>query len=72
VAARLAPHDEPDTGRSRVAKRHRRTRRRFLPPLRARRVVSAWWSPAVVHICFGGGRPHYFVSEPTVALSTVG
>src|SRR5262249_13726445 len=50
VTARLAPDDEPDTGRSRVAKRHRRTQRGLLPSLSARRVVSAWLLPAVVHI----------------------
>src|SRR6516164_5571576 len=41
VTARLAPDYEPYTGRSRVAERHRRTQRRFLPPLSARRVASA-------------------------------
>jgi hypothetical protein len=50
VTARLAPDDKSDTGRSRVAQGHWRTWRGLLPPLRARRVVSAWLSPAVVHI----------------------
>jgi hypothetical protein len=64
--------DKSDTGRSRVAERHWRTRRGFLPPLTARRVVSAWWLPAVVHICSGGSAPTTLFSEPTVALSAVG
>ena len=50
VTARLAPDDKSDTGRSRVAERHGRTWRGLLPALCARRVVSASWSPAVVHI----------------------
>src|SRR6516225_3587984 len=48
-----------DMGRSRVSERHGRTWRGLLPPLRARRVVSAWRSLAVVHICFCEGAPHF-------------
>jgi hypothetical protein len=55
VTARLAPDHKSDTGRSRIAQCHRRTWRRLLPPLRARRVVSAWLAPAVVHIASAAG-----------------
>lgn len=50
MLAILAPHDQPHTGRGCVAERHRRARHRFLAPLSARRVVSAWPSLAVAHI----------------------
>jgi len=42
VTACLAPDDKSDTGRSRVSDRHRRTWPGLLPPLRGRRIVSAW------------------------------
>jgi hypothetical protein len=41
VTTPLTPHDKPDAGRSRVAKRYRRTQRRLPRPLSARRVVSS-------------------------------
>jgi hypothetical protein len=54
VAARLAPGYKSDAGRSSVAEGHRWAGWGLLPPLSARRVVSAWLSSAVVHICLGG------------------
>jgi hypothetical protein len=48
MPATPTPNDQTNTRCSGTAQRHRWTWRRFFPPFSARRVGSAWWSPAMV------------------------
>jgi hypothetical protein len=64
MPASATPDDQANTRRHGTAQRHGPARWSFLPPLSARRGVSAWPPSAVVHICFGNGALTLLGSKP--------